>query len=180
MRITFSDLNVNFSVNTNSFTGQSNTFSLLFADVMVLNDIIEQAAGRQSKTPEQGGNIEISYRFKSTILSSFLSQMCLYLVYRVMSIPQFDVYCSIIIEIISRIYSPALAYLAWISLSCARYSHDRLINLYIISFSPFSSFLSIYRSDTVVNVVNDVSLDFCFITVKHRVNFNKIKIQFAM
>lgn len=29
-----------------------------FADVMVLNDIIEQAAGRQSRTPEQGGNVE--------------------------------------------------------------------------------------------------------------------------
>lgn len=37
----------------------SNFLSLLpFADVMVLNDIIEQAAGRQSRTPEQGGNVE--------------------------------------------------------------------------------------------------------------------------
>lgn len=27
---------------------------------MVLNDIIEQAAGRQSRTPEQGGNVECS------------------------------------------------------------------------------------------------------------------------
>lgn len=34
------------------------SYPLFFcADVMVLNDIIEQAAGRQSQTPEQGGNV---------------------------------------------------------------------------------------------------------------------------
>ncbi|KAG7205597.1 hypothetical protein KM043_007563 [Ampulex compressa] len=41
-------------------------------DVMVLNDIIEQAAGRQSRTPEQGDDDEEGPTFKDKLLSAVL------------------------------------------------------------------------------------------------------------
>ncbi|XP_076621090.1 sodium voltage-gated channel paralytic isoform X34 [Colletes latitarsis] len=41
-------------------------------DVMVLNDIIEQAAGRQSRTPEQGDDDEEGPRFKEKALAAML------------------------------------------------------------------------------------------------------------
>jgi len=73
------------------------------ADVMVLNDIIEQAAGRQSQTPEQGGNVAFLL-LRSFLTSSLLSLQfllvssitCRQNVYtlfkRVMSILPFDVH----------------------------------------------------------------------------------------
>lgn len=51
---------------------------------MVLNDIIEQAAGRQSRTPEQGGNVECSthvrscyFFFSYSFLSPFITDVYL-------------------------------------------------------------------------------------------------------
>ncbi|XP_017797362.1 PREDICTED: sodium channel protein para isoform X1 [Habropoda laboriosa] len=41
-------------------------------DVMVLNDIIEQAAGRQSRTPEQGDDDEEGPTFKDKLLAALL------------------------------------------------------------------------------------------------------------
>ncbi|KAK1120318.1 hypothetical protein K0M31_012302 [Melipona bicolor] len=41
-------------------------------DVMVLNDIIEQAAGRQSRTPEQGDDDEEGPKFKDKLLAAIL------------------------------------------------------------------------------------------------------------
>lgn len=69
----------------------SNFLLLLpFADVMVLNDIIEQAAGRQSRTPEQGGNVECinSFAHVTFFLTVFyhpLSQMCISCVMSILS-----------------------------------------------------------------------------------------------
>lgn len=65
----------------------------LFSDVMVLNDIIEQAAGRRNRTPEQGGNVTGPFPFYSPLLQflSPLSQMCISCV---MSILLFDVHRS--------------------------------------------------------------------------------------
>lgn len=80
---------------------------------MVLNDIIEQAAGRQSQTPEQGGNVprptpplpRIWQYLKFLLLPFFFSffflffdyvrpyRSCVYyLVYRVMSIMSCSMY----------------------------------------------------------------------------------------
>lgn len=43
---------------------------ILCADVMVLNDIIEQAAGRQSGASDHGGKREASYRVESLQLKT--------------------------------------------------------------------------------------------------------------
>lgn len=77
---------------------------------MVLNDIIEQAAGRQSQTPEQGGNVlsvriffakKASQRKYIVFLFFFLVQFlfrlfprrkCVYPVYRAISIPRRSMY----------------------------------------------------------------------------------------
>lgn len=93
---------------------------------MVLNDIIEQAAGRQSQTPEQGGNVAFSPASPSSITSrvflffflffclfsfcSSLLQMCI-----IMWLPSILPFrCTLWFKIIShRTYSSlALIYLA--------------------------------------------------------------------
>lgn len=116
-----------------------------FVDVMVLNDIIEQAAGRQSKTPEQGGNILRFIPPPSSLFSHlavskvFFFCRCLfffsfffsfdsvppyrscvyYLVYRVMSILSCSMY--IIVETSDITASPCVivGIPRWTFLSCA-------------------------------------------------------------
>lgn len=46
-------------------------FFHLFSDVMVLNDIIEQAAGRQSRGSDQGGKYIIHFLFLNYFFHSF-------------------------------------------------------------------------------------------------------------
>lgn len=80
--------------------------SRFFADVMVLNDIIEQAAGRQSRTPEQEGNVlSVRISFAKKYLEEFFfsffckiyfpftpRRKCVYPIYRAISIPRRSMY----------------------------------------------------------------------------------------
>ncbi|XP_076380130.1 sodium voltage-gated channel paralytic isoform X4 [Megalopta genalis] len=57
----------------NPFIGPSQQHAVVdMKDVMVLNDIIEQAAGRQSRTPEQGDDDEEGPTFKDKLLAAVL------------------------------------------------------------------------------------------------------------
>ncbi|XP_076283647.1 sodium voltage-gated channel paralytic isoform X10 [Lasioglossum baleicum] len=56
----------------NPFIGPSQRHAVDMEDVMVLNNIIEQAAGRQSRTPEQGDDDEEGPTFKDKLLAAVL------------------------------------------------------------------------------------------------------------
>lgn len=86
---------------------------------MVLNDIIEQAAGRQSRTPEQGGNVE-SPNPPLILLLFFQSSITLY--HRCVSIVWWascPFWCTPLLRILVQ-FSP-------IDIQCWRFLSERLV-----------------------------------------------------